>query len=30
LQGMYLGTAIAIALLGAGRFSVAGSNGRWN
>ncbi|KRE94964.1 GntR family transcriptional regulator [Frateuria sp. Soil773] len=30
LQGMYLGTAIAVALLGAGRFSVGGGNGRWN
>jgi putative oxidoreductase len=30
LQGMFLGTAIAIALLGAGRYSLAGSNGRWN
>ena len=30
LQGMYLGSALAIALLGAGRFSLAGSNGRWN
>lgn len=30
LQGMYLGTAIAVALLGAGRYSMGGSNGRWN
>ncbi len=30
LQGMYLGAALAIALLGAGRFSMGGSNGRWN
>lgn len=30
LQGMYLFTAIAIALLGAGRYSVGGANGRWN
>lgn len=30
LQGIYLGAAIAIALLGAGRFSVGGANGRWN
>ncbi|MBN8728621.1 MAG: DoxX family protein [Xanthomonadales bacterium] len=30
LQGMFLFTAIAVALLGAGRFSVAGANGRWN
>jgi putative oxidoreductase len=30
LQGMYLFTAIAIALLGAGRFSLGGANGRWN
>ena len=30
LQGIYLGTAVAIALLGAGRFSVGGVAGRWN
>lgn len=30
LQGMYLLTALAIALLGAGRFSVGGAHGRWN
>jgi putative oxidoreductase len=30
LQGMFLGTALAIMLLGAGRFSVGGNNGRWN
>lgn len=30
LQGMYLGAALAIALLGAGRFSLGGGNGRWN
>lgn len=30
LQGMYLGTALAIALLGAGRFSLGGSHGRGN
>ncbi len=30
LQGMYLGAAIAVALLGAGRFSVGGISGRWN
>lgn len=30
LQGMFFGTALAIMLLGAGRFSVGGSNGRWN
>jgi len=30
LQGMYLGTAIVIALLGAGRFSAGGTSGRWN
>ena len=30
LQGMFLGSAIAIALLGAGRYSLAGANGRWN
>lgn len=30
LQGMFFGTALAIALLGAGRFSLGGSHGRWN
>jgi putative oxidoreductase len=30
LQGMYFFTAIAIALLGAGRYSVGGAAGRWN
>jgi putative oxidoreductase len=30
LQGMFLGAALAILLLGAGRFSLGGSNGRWN
>ena len=30
LQGMYLASAIAIALLGAGRYSAGGANGRWN
>jgi putative oxidoreductase len=30
LQGIYLVTAVAIALMGAGRFSVGGSSGRWN
>jgi len=30
LQGMYLVSALAIALLGAGRYSVAGAGGRWN
>ncbi|AOB31575.1 GntR family transcriptional regulator [Bordetella sp. H567] len=30
LQGMYLFTAIAVALLGAGRFSVGGAGGRFN
>ena len=30
LQGMYLVTALAIALLGAGRFSLGGTHGRWN
>lgn len=30
LQGMYLFTAIAIALMGAGRFSVGGAGGRFN
>jgi putative oxidoreductase len=30
LQAFYLFTAVAIALLGAGRFSLGGSGGRWN
>ncbi len=30
LQGMYFFSAVAIALLGAGRFSIGGSNGRFN
>lgn len=30
LQGMYLGAALAIMLLGAGRYSLGGSHGRWN
>ncbi len=30
LQGFYLATALAIALLGAGRFSAGGVDGRWN
>lgn len=30
LQGMFFITAIAVALLGAGRYSVGGINGRWN
>ncbi len=30
LQGMYLFTAVAIALMGAGRLSVGGVAGRWN
>ena len=30
LQGMYFFTALAIMLLGAGRYSVGGSGGRWN
>jgi len=30
LQGMYFFTAIAIALLSAGRFSVGGTANRWN
>lgn len=30
LQGLYLFGALAIALLGAGRHSVGGPNGRWN
>jgi putative oxidoreductase len=27
---MYLGSALALALLGAGRYSVGGLAGRWN
>jgi putative oxidoreductase len=30
LQGMYLGAALAVTLLGAGRFSVGGINGKLN
>jgi putative oxidoreductase len=30
LQGMYLGSALALALLGAGRYSIGGAGGRWN
>ena len=30
LEAMYLLSAIAIALLGAGRYSLAGARGRWN
>jgi putative oxidoreductase len=30
LQGMYFFTAIAIALLGAGKFSIGGARGRFN
>ncbi len=30
LQGMYLFTALALTLLGAGRLSVGGLNGKWN
>ncbi|SDD39658.1 putative oxidoreductase [Massilia sp. PDC64] len=30
LQGMYLGAAVAVALLGAGRYSVGGAGGRFN
>lgn len=30
LQGMYLVVALSVALLGAGRYSVAGRAGRWN
>jgi putative oxidoreductase len=30
LQAMFLFSAIAIALLGAGRYSLAGARGRWN
>ena len=30
LQGFYLATAVAIALLGAGRYSAGGIDGRWN
>lgn len=30
LQGMFLGTAIVVALLGSGRLSLGGIAGRWN
>jgi len=30
LQGFYFFTAIALALLGAGRYSLGGRHGRWN
>ena len=30
LQGMYLGAALAVALLGAGRYSLGGAGGRFN
>lgn len=30
LQGMFFIAAVAVALLGAGRYSVGGSSGRWN
>lgn len=30
LQGMFLFGAVAVALLGAGRYSVGGSKGKWN
>ncbi|WP_077036966.1 DoxX family protein [Pelomonas sp. KK5] len=30
LQAMYLGSALAVMLLGAGRFSAGGALGRWN
>jgi putative oxidoreductase len=30
LQGMYFMVALAIALLGAGRYSAGGATGRWN
>ena len=30
LQGMYLAGALAVALLGAGRLSIGGNDGRWN
>lgn len=30
LQGMYLAAALAVALLGAGRYSIGGIAGRWN
>jgi putative oxidoreductase len=30
LQGMYLASGVALALLGAGRYSTGGIGGRWN
>jgi len=30
LQGMYLGSAVALVFLGAGRYSLGGPLGRWN
>lgn len=30
LQGMYLGAAVTVALLGAGRYSLGGATGRFN
>ncbi|OGB20806.1 MAG: GntR family transcriptional regulator [Burkholderiales bacterium RIFCSPLOWO2_02_FULL_57_36] len=30
LQGMFLTGAVAVALLGAGRFSIGGNHGKWN
>ena len=30
LQGMYFFSALAVALLGAGRYGIGGSSGRWN
>ena len=30
LQGMFFFTAVAVALLGAGRYSLGGANGKWN
>ena len=30
LQGMYFFAAVAVALLGAGRYSVGGAGGKWN
>jgi putative oxidoreductase len=30
LEGMFVFAAIAVAFLGAGRYSIGGANGRWN
>jgi putative oxidoreductase len=30
LQGMFLFSALALVLLGAGRFSIGGRGGKWN